>query len=54
MWTIFAGVAILMTVIFIFDDIYCSKTYCDNQQKYLHVTLLDNNDESSDVIKSAN
>lgn len=48
MWTIFAGVAIFMTVIFIYNDIYCSKTHCD-QQKYLNVTIPDNNDKSSDI-----
>jgi len=44
MWIIFAGVSILMTVIFVFDDVYCSQTYCDNQQKHLNVALHDNND----------
>jgi trimethylamine:corrinoid methyltransferase-like protein len=41
MWIIFAGVSILMTVIFIFDDVHSSKTHHDIQQKYSHTTLSD-------------
>lgn len=41
MWIIFAGVSVLMTVIFIFDDVYSSKTQHDIQQKHLHTTLSD-------------
>lgn len=52
MWIIFAGVSILMTVFFIFDDVYCGKTHHDNQEKYLHVMLSDNKDKSSHIIKS--
>ncbi|XP_024872643.1 uncharacterized protein LOC112455136 [Temnothorax curvispinosus] len=55
MWIIFAGMAILTTVICIFDDVYCSKTHYDNnQQKYLYVTEQDNNDQNSHIIKSPN
>jgi len=44
MWIIFAGISILMTVIFVFNDAYCSQTYCNNQQKHLNVALHNNND----------
>jgi len=54
MWIIFAGVSILTTLIFVFDDVYCSKTHCDNQQKYLHVAQYDNNDKNSHIVKSSN
>ncbi|KAM0734585.1 hypothetical protein ACS0PU_011404 [Formica fusca] len=47
MWIIFAGVSIFMTVFFIYDDVYCSKTHHDNQEKYLHVMLPDNDDKNS-------
>ncbi|KYN28861.1 hypothetical protein ALC57_01825, partial [Trachymyrmex cornetzi] len=54
MWIIFAGVSILTTLIFVFDDVYCSKTHCDNRQKYLHVAQYDNNDKNSHIVKSSN
>lgn len=49
MWIIFAGVSIFMTVFFIFDDVYCSKIHNENQEKYLHVILPDNDDKSSHI-----
>lgn len=54
MWIIFAGVSILMAMIFIFDDIYCSKVH-DNQQKSLYVAVHeDNNDKNLRIIRSSN
>lgn len=47
MWIIFAGVSIFMTMFFIFDDVYWSKTHHNNQEKYLHIMLPDNNDKNS-------
>lgn len=54
MWIIFAGVSILMTVIFICDDVYCSKIHCENKQKHLHVALQDSNDKNSHIVESPN
>lgn len=39
MWIIFAGVSIFMTIIFILDDVYSSKTHHDIQRKYSRTTL---------------
>ncbi|XP_039308630.1 uncharacterized protein LOC105198419 [Solenopsis invicta] len=50
--TIFAGVSILITVIFVFDDVYCSKTQ-SNQQKILNIALHDN-DKSFHIVESSN
>ncbi|KYM95497.1 hypothetical protein ALC62_13926, partial [Cyphomyrmex costatus] len=54
MWIIFAGVSILTTIIIVFDDVYCSKTHCDNRQKYLHVVQYDNDDKNSHIVNSSN
>lgn len=53
MWIIFAGVSILMAVILIFDDIYCNNVQYDNRQKDLYITVHDNNDKNSYIIKSS-
>lgn len=52
MWIIFAGVSILMTVIFTFDDIYCKNVQYGNRQNDLYVTVHDNNDKNSHIIQS--
>lgn len=49
MWIIFAGVAIVMAVIFIFDDVYCNNARYDNRQKDLYVTVHDNNDKNPHI-----
>lgn len=44
-WFIFAGLSILITAIFIFDDIYYNGTDFDSQHRYSEITLTDNKDK---------
>lgn len=51
MWIILAGVSILVTGTFVFNDRYSSKPHYENQQNYSHDELCDN-DKNCHNVKS--